>query len=97
MKSTINIASGDTPNALVKRQLGKTNIGLYCNSCAEFFAAIVLEDGQDPNQLEFKSDGPIAFQCPFCQTLQKRDVSEMGAVRITEGNKRRPLPPKDAH
>ncbi len=97
MATKIHIASGTTPNALVKRKLGALNYGLYCTGCSEFFAAAVVEQTANAKELEFISDGPICFQCPFCSKVQMRDASEIGAVILTERLKKKPKPPSNFH
>lgn len=93
----IHIASGDTPNKTVKRQLRKTNFGLWCIKCDEFFAVAVHENEPNAIPIKFESDGPVMFKCPFCSALQKREVSEIIELKLTEALKRRPPRPSAAH
>jgi ribosomal protein L44E len=90
----IHIAAGDYTHALVKRQIGKTNIGFYCDKCGEFIAMAVSKPKDDHkiNEVQFACDGPLQISCPFCQHPQKHVVSEFRTLRLTEGNKRRPPP-----
>ena len=103
MNSAENIihlsSEGDSPHASVKRQIGKLNAGLYCTNCSEFFAVAVigLEDKKKIENIEFKANGPVLFGCPFCHQGQRREVSEIGLVILTEGNKRKPPPRRDHH
>jgi hypothetical protein len=92
-------AEGNKPNATVKRQLGKLNIGLYCTKCGEFFALAVSEPKDDPKmeQVEIISDGQPLYECPFCHHQQRRQVSEIAKLRLTENNKQKPPPSKAAH
>jgi hypothetical protein len=99
-KVTLNIsAEGNTPYQTVKRQLGSLNQGLYCNDCSEFFALSIIEKGKEQiaDLVEIKSDGKPLFECPFCHARQRREVSEIGYVQLTERNKQRPTPPRTAH
>lgn len=89
----IHIAAADeTPNPSVKRQLGKINYGLYCKHCDEFFALAVLEQPL-PEPVEFISDGEPLFECPMCRQQQRRQVSEIATIVLTEEMIRRPSPP----
>ena len=103
MNSAENIihlsSEGDSPHASVKRQIGKLNAGLYCTNCSEFFAVVVvgLEDKKKIENIEFRANGPVLFGCPFCHHGQRREVSEIGLVILTEGNKRKPPPRRDHH
>lgn len=81
-------ADGDKPNPGVKRQVGKTNIGLYCVACGEFFA-LAVAPAKAP-AVEIISDGDPLFECPFCHRLQRRQVSEIATILLTEAAKRRP-------
>jgi hypothetical protein len=99
-KVTLNIsAEGTTPYQTVKRQLGSLNQGLYCTVCSEFFSLSVIEKGKEQiaEIVELKSDGKPLYECPFCHAQQRRDVSEIGYVQLTERNKKRPPPPRSAH
>lgn len=77
----------DQPLPTLKRKLGATNIGLYCNACAEFFAFGL--DIPDENEIEFTSDGPVLTRCPFCGAEEERRVAEIERLVLTEGLKRR--------
>ncbi len=99
-KAIINISSeGTKPYQNQKRQLGKINFGLYCINCNEFFAQMVVEpkDEEKAILLEFKSDGEPLFECPFCHTQQRRQVSEIAQIRLTERSKRKPPAPTHYH
>jgi hypothetical protein len=78
------------PHATVKRQIGKLNIGFYCEKCSEFFALMVVERRHEHVPVEFVADAPQPFECPFCHHHQMREVSEFLRVHLTEGNKRKP-------
>jgi hypothetical protein len=93
----IHLASSDTPLETVKRQLRKTNFGLWCIKCEEFFAVAVHEGEPNAIQTKFESDGPIMFKCPFCSALQKREASEIIELKLTEALKRKPPRPATAH
>jgi hypothetical protein len=86
MVNTVNIAAGDYTSGIQKRQIGKRNIGFYCD-CGEF-VAFGVTDPRASNQIAFACDGPIEFLCPFCNQKQKRIVSEFKDLILTEGNKR---------
>lgn len=88
--------SGPGPQATVKRRLGKTNIGLYCDSCGEFFALAVSETGADPS-VELTADELLEFECPLCHHQQHRQVTEIGQIHLTEATKRKPPPRSDLH
>lgn len=97
MARILRLASNDTPNATVKRELHRRNFGLWCNNsdCKQFFAvAIEPKDAQQRLDIKFVSDGPVAFESPFCKTFQKRAASEIADIILTEALKRRPPPPK---
>lgn len=87
-------AEGNNPHRSVKRQVGKYNAGLYCVDCSEFFALAIAER---EITAEFISDGDPLFQCPFCNLIQRRQISEVGAFLLTEERLRRPPPPPGAH
>jgi hypothetical protein len=98
-KTILNIsAEGTTPYQTVKRQLGRLNQGLYCTNCNEFFAFAVIAESKEKivDYLELKSDGKPLFECPFCHHQERREVSEIGYVQLSEGNKQKPPPPPEA-
>jgi len=85
----INIAANqDKPCSTVKRRHGKTNIGLYCDHCSEFFALAVI-DRPPPEPIEHVSNGLVLFECPMCDQRQKRDASEIVQIVLTDKNKRK--------
>jgi hypothetical protein len=97
MVTRIHISSeGEKPNETVKRQIGKYNWGLYCTKCDEFFA-VAVADKLPSEPIEFISDGEPLFECPFCHHQQRRQVSEIAQLLLTEAAKRRPPVPPDAH
>ncbi|MCJ2084619.1 hypothetical protein MKK88_01230 [Methylobacterium sp. E-005] len=75
------------PLATVKRELNKTNVGLYCQHCGEFFAFAVEEPSAVA--LEFTADAPLLVQCPFCKQQDHRNAGEILRFPLTEGKKRR--------
>ena len=75
------------PLPTLKRKLGATNIGLYCNACGEFYA--FGTDVPDENQVEFTADGPVLTKCPFCGVEAERRVAEIERLVLTEGTKKR--------
>ena len=89
-------AQGDKPTETQKRQIGKYNWGLYCANCTEFFA-IAVRDGSPSEPIEFISDGEPLFECPFCHHRQRREVSEIAGLVLTEATKRKPPVPPGAH
>jgi hypothetical protein len=91
MPHTIHIAAGDYTSSLVKRRLGWINAGFYCDNCGEFVAMTVTapKNEHKVRDVQFACDGPIQFSCPFCQHSQKRIVSEIHHMMLTEGNKRK--------
>lgn len=93
----IHLEYSDVPFKTEKRQLGKTNFGLWCTKCEEFFAVAVHE--REPNAIptKFESNGPVTFKCQFCSELQKREASEIIELKLTEALKRRPPRPKTAN
>ena len=97
MTITIHIKSGEVPNATVKRVHGTRNFGLYCSECKEFFAVAVRKPNEPELDIKFESDGPVCFQCPFCQKIQMRQTSEIASLILTEALKRKPKPPSDFH
>ena len=99
-KARLHIATaGDKPNEGVKRQIGKLNFGLYCVKCSEFFALLVVvpKDESKMEHIEIISDGDPLFECPFCHQQQRRQVSEIARIRLTENNKRKSPAPKSGH
>jgi hypothetical protein len=86
MPTTIHLASGDYTSSIVKRTLGKLNIGFYCD-CGEFIAVSVTEPYM-AEQLTFACDGPLQLTCPFCGTSQTRVVTQFEKLILTERNKR---------
>ena len=70
----------------VKREIGKFNIGLYCTSCSEFFALAVVDDARKGELIPIKSVGTPLFECPFCHHQQRRQVSEIARLHLTQGN-----------
>lgn len=94
----INLAANpDHPYATVKRQLGKLNSGLYCENCAQFFALAVVPARPGMPNVEYVADGPLLFECPFCDHRQMRTASEIANIILTEGNRRRPPIPPGLH
>lgn len=91
MATTIQIAAGDYTHGIVKRQLGRINIGFYCDKCSEFIALAVSkpENEHATKEIQFACDGALQFSCPFCQHHQKHVVSEFQTLRLTEGKKRK--------
>lgn len=87
-------AEGNTPHPSVKRRHGRTNLGLYCLHCGEFFALAVHDRELGVVQLEFISDGEPLFECPLCHQQQRRQVSEIAEIVLTEATKRRPQRPE---
>lgn len=92
---TINWRAGDHSHAIQKRQLGRINVGFYCEGCGEFIAFSVVPPHREDKvaHVQYACDGPISFACPFCILAQDRLVSQLETVRLTEGNKRRPPSP----
>lgn len=88
-------ADGEQAHRGVKRQLGKTNIGLYCVKCDEFFALAV--HNRAPGKVEFISDGHPLFECPMCGHRQRRQVSEIAEILLTEKSKQKPSGPAGLH
>ena len=89
-------AEGDTPYQPEKRQLGKYNVGFYCTNCQEFFA-LAVRDEPPGEPIEFISDGEPLFECPFCHHRQRRQVSEIASLVLTEATKRKPPIPPGVH
>ncbi|GJE55967.1 hypothetical protein EKPJFOCH_2464 [Methylobacterium thuringiense] len=75
------------PLPTLKRRLGVTNVGLYCNACGEFYAFGV--EVPDDQEIEFTADGPVLTRCPFCETEEDRRVGEIERLVLTEGKKKR--------
>lgn len=77
------------PLPTLKRKLGVSNVGLYCDACGEFFAfGVEIPDDQI---VEFIADGPILTKCPFCEVERDRRVADITRLVLTEGTKRRAL------
>jgi hypothetical protein len=93
----IHLEPTDKPYKTVERELGKTNFGLWCVKCDEFFAIGIGVGEVGAHQIKFESNGPIIFKCPFCSAVQKREVSEIAELKLTEGLKRRPPRPATAN
>ncbi len=89
----LHIASTDKPYETVKRRLGITNVGLYCDNCGEFFAIAIFPPDRPEPGIEFISDGLVLFDCPFCNQQQSRQVSDILQIVLTESNRRKPKPP----
>jgi hypothetical protein len=89
-------AQGDKPNATQKRQIGKYNWGFYCTKCNEFFAFAVA-DNPPAEPIEFISDGEPLWECPLCHHPQRRQVSEIASLYLTEATKRKPPIPPGVH
>lgn len=79
--------SPGSPLPNLKRKLGVTNVGLYCNSCGEFFAFGV--DVPDTYDIQFTADAPLLVRCPFCEAEEPRSVDAIERLVLTEGRKRR--------
>jgi len=94
-------AAGDKPFAGAKRQIGKLNAGLYCTKCGEFFALAVVKPGREAVMaaIEFTcddDDDPL-FECPFCHHQQRRPVTEIVRLQLTEATKRKRPPQTRVH
>jgi hypothetical protein len=83
------------PVATVKRQLGRINVGLYCNGCAEFFSIALLPASIAEalaRTIEYVSKGPVYCRCPLCGRDQDRQVSEITTVVLGADNQRLTAP-----
>lgn len=88
-------SSTDTPNSIVKREMGKTNLGVYCRNrdCLEFISLAVSEP--NPNvELEIVSNPPeagILVECWNCKQAIRYQSHDFESVALNEHNKRRSL------
>jgi hypothetical protein len=89
----LHITSTDKPYPTVKRRLGIMNAGLYCDKCPEFFAIAIFPPEHSKPDLEFISDGPLLFVCPFCQQTQSRQASDIVQLTLRESTRRKPQTP----
>jgi hypothetical protein len=85
----LHIASTDKPYETVKRRLGITNAGLYCDKCGEFFAIAIFPPERPKVEIEFVSDGPVLFDCPLCHGRQSRQAAEIVQLVLKESNRRK--------
>jgi hypothetical protein len=97
-KPRVNLATDpNTPYPTVRRHLSTVNAGMYCSHCGEFFALAVSPPNTAPPDVEFTADGLLLFECPFCNRRQLREASEIVQIRLTQGNRRRPIAPINFH
>jgi hypothetical protein len=89
----LHMASTDKPYPTVKRRLGIMNAGLYCDKCEEFFAIAIFPPEHPKQEIEFISDGPLLFDCPFCHQQESRQASEIVQFSLKESNRRKPQTP----
>lgn len=75
-----------SPLPTLKRKLGVTNVGMYCNACSEFFAFGI--EVPDTSEFAFTADGPLLVRCPFCEAEENREVGDIQRFVLTEGRKR---------
>ncbi len=93
---TIRIKSSEAePLATVKRQLLKTNLGVYCKTetCRQFIAVTVIDpvDGAPIATIEGDPPGaPIWLKCSMCGTVSGYHGSNFAEVLLRESNKQRP-------
>jgi hypothetical protein len=87
MATIINITTGGIPIGTVKRAHGLRNVGFYCNGCLQFVAMAVTPNDGRSGDIEYASDGPIDFLCPYCNKLDARPVSDIAVIVLNEGNK----------
>jgi hypothetical protein len=89
----LHMGSTNKPYPSVKRRLGIMNAGLYCNKCGEFIAIAIFPPENPKLEIEFISDGPLLFDCPFCHQPQSRQASEIVQLLLKESNRRKPQTP----
>ena len=89
-------SEGNKTHHAQKRQIGKYNWGLYCANCQEFFALAVTNE-VPAESIEFLADGEPLFECPFCHHRQRRQVSEIAFLFLTDAMKRKPPIPPNVH
>jgi hypothetical protein len=82
------------PHATSGPQLGKTNVGLYCEACGEFITLMVLSTPPGQSGIAVVAEEPQPFECHSCGHLQRRDVSDLIEVKINAANRRKPLSPR---
>jgi hypothetical protein len=80
------------PHATSGPQLGKTNLGLYCDACGEFITLMVLATPPGQSEITVVAEEPQPFECHSCGHPQRRDVSDLIEVKINAANRYKPLP-----
>jgi hypothetical protein len=77
------------PHPGIKPQLGKTNVGLYCEACDVFITLSISATPPGKSGINFTAREPQPFECPTCHHLQRREVSEIQEIRLTAATRRR--------
>jgi len=80
----IRITDFDRPMPTIRRQVGVTNVGIYCR-CGEFIAFAVLV-GRPEVEYKFRADRSIPVACPFCGKLDHRRADEIVQLVLIDTN-----------
>lgn len=83
----IRITAFNRPMPSIRRQVGATNVGIYCR-CGEFIAFAVIR-GEPAFEYEFTADQPVPVLCPFCGSKDHRRAEEITQLTLTEAKLRR--------
>jgi RNase P subunit RPR2 len=95
MAININLDStSNVPHASVPRQMGKVNLGVYCETCEEFFALAVTDQPMFSKGVKIVAAGPVLLKCTECGHEQRRNVSDIVELTLRQTNRRKaPRPP----